>query len=241
MWASVAIIGDIHGCVDELRELLCLLCDVPTIVTTGDLVDRGPDPIGVIKLLRESQIASVCGNHDEKLIRWLRHEEKRRTTGKPNPMQSVSPAEAETYRQLDKSDIAYVLSMPDYLRIADTLVVHAGFMPGVAIEKQKPGDMLRIRWIDNATGKMAVLTDDLSQPLNTTYWMELWRGPNVVYGHSVHSLTDIRIDRTPHGWCAGIDTGCVFGGRLSALLIPTMEIVQVQARKAYCCRSSYHP
>ena len=67
------------------------------------------------------------------------------------------------------------------------------------------------------------------------YWTSKWIGPdNVVYGHAVHSLKSPRVDRpVPGVECWGIDTGCCFGGRLTALCIETREIVQVDAREKY--------
>ena len=116
----------------------------------------------------------------------------------------------------------------------DWLVVHGGF-DATPIETQKPSKMLRCRWIDAATGKMKSLDMDGGAPPGTVWWAERWAGPkNVVYGHAVHSLERPRVDRNAAGAeCWGIDTGCCFGGRLTALVLETREVLQVNARAKY--------
>jgi hypothetical protein len=66
-------------------------------------------------------------------------------------------------------------------------------------------------------------------------WAARWSGPqSVVYGHMVHDLTTPRIDRPADDvWCYGIDTGCCFGGHLTALILPERRLVQVPAERAY--------
>lgn len=228
----LAVIGDVHGCLEELDELLCQLCGIP-IVLTGDLVDKGPDPVGVVRRARETGLVAVRGNHDDKCLRWLRYEH----SGKRNPMTSVSAVEADAYRRLSAEDIVYLTNAPVVLPIMhNVVVVHAGFLPGKPITAQDPREMLRIRWVNNSNGKMASLEADLRQPANTTAWQDLWQGPeSVVYGHNV--VEHVRIDNPrPNVYCYGVDTGCVFGGKLTALLLPSLEVVQVSAKQRYATK-----
>lgn len=85
------VIGDVHGCIDELDELLRTLQYKPgedLVYFTGDLIDRGPSPVGVVRRAREIGAFSVMGNHEEKLVCWFKHEKVRKESGKKNPMQS---------------------------------------------------------------------------------------------------------------------------------------------------------
>src|SRR6476659_3513771 len=91
-------IGDVHGCRLELDELLALVAYTPStdrLVFVGDLVDRGYDPAGVVRLVRELQQAGdvlvIKGNHEEKLCRWFLRVEQQRATGKKNMMAPPNP------------------------------------------------------------------------------------------------------------------------------------------------------
>jgi hypothetical protein len=104
---------------------------------------------------------------------------------------------------------------------------------------QPEDKIIRARWVDD-TGKPVPTDYDAKEakPPGSRHWTELYDLPyHVVYGHEAHSLHLPRIDHRPNGVkCYGIDTGCVHGGRLSALVIANglvQNIVQVQARKKY--------
>ena len=81
MGSRTIVVGDVHGCLEELDELLSRLEVGPSdrLVLAGDLMDRGPDPVGVVRRARERGALAVLGNHDEKHLRFARHEAKRRT------------------------------------------------------------------------------------------------------------------------------------------------------------------
>jgi hypothetical protein len=242
-------IGDVHGCLEELRELLAAAAyreGEDRLVFVGDLVDRGPDPVGVVREVRRlsqrGHVLTVMGNHEEKLVRWFKRVEEERTQGKKNLMTPPDRERLAQWDAFDAEDRAWLAERPITAEAAPGwTVVHGGFE---AIEggAQKPQKMLRCRWIDPETGRMIALPDPsapqgqraLAAPKGI-FWMERWRGPaHVVYGHAVHSLESPRIDRPAAGVeCWGIDTGCCFGGRLTALCLETREITQVPARRAY--------
>ena len=235
------VIGDVHGCALELNELLCKLNVQPgtdRIIFTGDLVDRGPGSLDVVKTARALGATVVMGNHDEKHVRWLKHEAVRKVTGKKNPMR-FSPDRVEIAEGLYREGLAeWIATWPSYARIDDLMVVvHAGALPNVSIEDQHPNDLLHVRFIDNTTGKSAPLVD-LKQPPDSTYWAEMWTGPeSIIYGHNVDDLFRPKVHNpVPDVRCYGIDTGCVFGGSLSAMILPDFRVVQVQARAAYSPR-----
>jgi serine/threonine protein phosphatase 1 len=98
---------------------------------------------------------------------------------------------------------------------------------------------VRLRWVDDDGLYRPYDSDDqgrsvLGRPKDTKYWADVWSGPySVVYGHAVHSLVDPRITVNDGVITVGLDTGCCFGGRLTALLLPSFDFVQVQARRTY--------
>lgn len=228
---SVIIVGDVHGCVDEFRQLIELAGFDPSrdsVVSVGDIIDKGPDPLGAIKFARSIGCQMIMGNHEDKFRRWRRNERVRAATGRANEIK-VSSERAAQWAAFSDEDEAYIVSSPWKIEVSGHVVVHAGMMPGVAISDQNPKVAMRVRRI--AAGKF-------SDESGAVHWAQVWDQPyNVIVGHEVHSMTDVRVDVSSTGhkvW--SIDTGCVHGGRLSAVVIAedgTCEVVQVQASKVY--------
>jgi hypothetical protein len=243
---QIVLVGDIHGCIEEFNELLeKIKYDVNTmaLIPVGDLIDRGPEPKKVVEQIMAMELMPIKGNHDDKAVRFRRHERAFLATGKTNPMR----ANAERAEQKGSSRLKEWMSLTDaevdWLDRLPIMIdfdqnwyaIHGGLEPNKKLGHQDPKQVIRCRWVDNTTGKPLALLPNKKQPPNSTYWSELWPGPeNIVYGHCVHSLTDVRVDTNKSGVkCYGIDTGCCFGGRLSALFYPQMDVVQVQARREY--------
>lgn len=232
------VIGDVHGCLAELDELLARLELRPSdrLVFLGDLVDRGPDPVGVVRRVRALGAECVYGNHEDKHVRWAAHEARRRA--KPdyrNPMSPMQPADAAANAALTQEELAWLSALPTWLDLGDGwLAVHAGLEPARALDEQRRSCVARVRWVD-ARGRMKGGDDPSVPPPGTQLWSEVWKGPqSVVYGHHVLGLEAPRVDRPAAGIeCWGIDTGCCFGGRLTALVLPERRVVQVAARAAY--------
>jgi len=233
------IIGDIHGCSSEFRSLIYQISPKPEdqIILLGDLIDKGPDPAGVVAFAREIGAKMIQGNHEERALRWLGHETKHLATGKVNPM-TVSEDQAAEWRSLSADDVAYLSAAPWNMDLGDNfLAVHGGLVPGVPLEKQKVGTALRLRYL-SAEGKFCAIGPECEAPEGAVDWQDKYDGPHsLVVGHAVHSLTDPRVDRFSDGreiW--NLDTGCVHGGRLTALILQTREVVQVQAEREYSPR-----
>jgi bis(5'-nucleosyl)-tetraphosphatase (symmetrical) len=254
------LIGDVHGCLSELECLLSTLeaaghvnykhtANDPKnkLIYLGDFLDRGSDSVGVVRLVKqqceEDKALAVCGNHDEKHVRWRRHTIQQSLTGKTNPMKPMSPHDLDTHKQLTDEEIAWIRSLPLTLHIhSNWFALHAGLESRFDFDHQDPNQLLRCRYL-NADGKAVALNPDKSQPEGSVFWTEAWNGSqSVVYGHCVHSLTTPRIDDRPNGVrCIGIDTGCCFGGSLTAAILdwknddkdPTISFVQVQATRDY--------
>lgn len=211
----VIIVGDLHGCLDELSALLREVSFRPgdRLIAVGDLVGKGPDGAGVVRFLREHGHEAVRGNHDEKLLSWRRGE-------RDKPLAGAHRADA---LRLSEDDWRWLEARPLFIELPEhrAIVVHAGLVPGVPLERQRREDLLNLRSI-RPDGSPSKRIED-GEP-----WAKLWPGPElVVFGHdAVRGL-----QRWPHA--IGLDTGCVYGGRLSALVLPERTIVSVPAARAY--------
>jgi hypothetical protein len=210
-------IGDVHGCLLELEALLRLLGVDRTdrVVLVGDLVAKGPDSIGVLQLVRERGFLAVRGNHDEHLLRYLLPDEG----GKP-----LKPLHRRIAEAMSEADWSLVQGLPYQLAFPDLgmRAVHAGYLPGVPYDGQPPEVMITIRSL-TADGRPSKRVDD------GVPWASRWAGPeHVVFGHdAVRGL-----QRYPHA--TGLDTGCVYGRALTALVMPEQRLVEVPALREWC-------
>jgi predicted phosphodiesterase len=209
------VIGDVHGCREELEDVLaaCSFERGDDVVLVGDLVAKGPDSAGVVQLCRERGFRSVLGNHDAKVLEFREGQLSKR------PKQT----HVEVAQQLTSADWKYLAALPLWMRLEDrnALVVHAGLVPNVPLEKQRPEDLLKMRSITPEGGISKRAQDGVP-------WASLWPGPeHVVFGHdAVRGL-----QKHPHA--TGLDTGCVYGRFLTALLLPEQRLVSVPARRAW--------
>jgi hypothetical protein len=228
------VVGDVHGCLEELHMLLdlCGLSPGDRLVFVGDLIDRGPDPVGVVRLVRKLGAECLLGNHESKALAWRRQqddlarkaEERRKKDPKWAPPVKKDP-HSEIHAEwmgLSAEDLGWMRSeLPAVLSLSERwLAVHAGF-EDKPLGRQSEEKVLVTRFLWEDSGFMAPIGRDLRQPPGTVFWTERWRGPDsVVYGHHVHDLQDPRVDQCGDGVeCVGIDTGCVFGGRLTAMIL----------------------
>jgi diadenosine tetraphosphatase ApaH/serine/threonine PP2A family protein phosphatase len=236
------IIGDPHGCINELQDLVYnTQANGPEqIIIVGDLVDRGPDSAGVVRFCRENKLKCILGNHEEKYLRYRNHELKRVKDPKyKNPMK-FSQDKLDVYNSLTLEDFDYIEQMPLYLKLGNMVVCHGGINK-TALETPKK-EIIRRRYVFPGSLAMAPLGHDHKAPAGSVFWSEVHTGPeSVIYGHNVHSLTDIKIDNpVPGVFCYGIDTGCCFGGKLTAMVLDDSfdepfypNLIQVQSRKTY--------
>jgi hypothetical protein len=223
------VIGDIHGCLDEFDELLRTVSfnrATDHLVLLGDLVDRGPDPVGVVRRARELRALAVLGNHEEKHLRWRRHEAKRAADASyTNPMRPFTVERLAQHHAFSEDDWSWIAALPITLAIdEDWVAVHAGFEPLLPLSDQRPEKMLRIRYVD-ATGKMKPIHNDTDQPEGTHRWATRWGYPHhIAYGHHAMSFERPHVDRYTEQngelYRVALDTGCCFGGALSAMILP---------------------
>lgn len=225
------IVGDIHGCIDEFNELIKKLSynkNTDRMILLGDLIDRGPDSAAVVKRAREMGLECVMGNHEYKYLKWYNSSAATRS----GVYDKIS-----YYSKFSEEDINYIFHMPTYIKLDKVIVVHAGLRPGISLSNQSKDDLMYLRYTDAdrkflSLKKVAKLG---KEEAGAHFWTEFWYGPeSVVYGHNVHSMTDPLIEEVyPGVTCYGLDTGCCFGGRLTAMVLETKEIVQIQAKRTY--------
>jgi protein phosphatase len=230
------LIGDIHGCSAELAELLAalgyeILSDPPAArhpegrkaIFLGDLVDRGPDSPGVLRLAMGMVAAGsalcVPGNHDIKLMRKLRGRDV-----------TVAHGLAETLAQLEAEPPEFRTEVAEFI---DRLVSHYVLDEGRLVAahagmKQAYQGRGSARVRDFALyGETTGETDEFGLPVRAN-WAADYRGrAAVVYGHTPVPEPEW-LNNT-----INIDTGCVFGGRLTALRYPERTLVSVPARRVY--------
>jgi hypothetical protein len=279
-------VGDIHGCKEELQALLKKAQFDPNedhLVTTGDMIAKGPDSLGTVDLLRGIGASCVRGNHEDRILllaqarssRHLRHHSggnarDEAALEKPsNPLPSWP--DDSLGLELNADHIEYLQSCPVILKVGhidalqgNVVVVHAGLVPGVPLKDQDPGSVMTMRTIDLHThvpskdgkeGPIKEANDKLlvktpkgrwpdKKPPHNVHWAKLWNqfqnmlpefkkwqgkeGMVVVYGHD--SKKGLQLKK----WSKGLDSGCVRGGKLTALIVSKggkgQEIVSVECK-----------
>jgi protein phosphatase len=241
------IIGDIHGCCDELEILLGQLgyqatpstetgfWDFPTyshpegrrVLFVGDLVDRGIRNMDTVKLVRNMIDANsalcVCGNHEFKLMRYLRGKKVTVSHGLQqtiDELESIPPEVSEDYK-IDLQKFLDSLISHYVLDEGKLVVAHAGLKE--ELQGRTSGFVRSFAMYGETTGEI----DEYGLPVRAN-WAQNYRGKaTVVYGH---------VPVREAEWLNNsidIDTGCVFGGKLTALRYPERELVQVPAARVY--------
>jgi serine/threonine protein phosphatase 1 len=211
---KIFAIGDIHGCIGKLRNLVTLLPLNPrrdTLVFLGDYIDRGPDSKGVIDYLLDlrQQIENVVflsGNHEQMFLNYYLRNEGRELylfNGGESTIISYGRAGLTDGRKMNVPErhLAFFTSLRTSYETDDYLFVHAGLKPGVPRQEQDIEDMLWIRheFID--------ADEDF--------------GKTVVFGHT--SLDGPLMGKNK----IGIDSGAVYGGKLTAVELPARTLYQV--------------
>lgn len=229
------IVGDVHGCADELAQLIDKLGLAPEdrLVSCGDLFHRGPDPAGVADLLTEREAPFVLGNHEHRVLRRL---EESRSAESPSerdvagdggmPCHADDAGRARIARFL-RGHHGYYLERGALEGAGETadgrdwVVVHAGIDPTRPLAATSHRVLTRTRRVD-APGR--------------PWWYEGYRGPRLVlFGHTPSPMP--RAHRVGNTLVAlGLDTGCVYGGRLTAYSPELDEFATVKAHRAWAER-----
>jgi bis(5'-nucleosyl)-tetraphosphatase (symmetrical) len=209
------IIGDVHGCHKELKKLLKKVGADPAadrIVFIGDLINKGPSSRGVWELYREMKAVSLMGNHELSLLELVDGKFHRHNKYFDLLRQDFGVAFDDFVQELHQ--------WPFWLEDHELMMVHAGLVPGLHPDQTDPWHLVSLRTWD---GKGEDVKNEKNPP-----WFDLYQGEDlVVFGHwaALGGLDRPKV--------IGIDTGCVYGGDLSCLVLPERRLVKVKAEKKY--------
>jgi serine/threonine protein phosphatase 1 len=242
------IVGDVHGCIVELRELLYDVTPSDRVVFVGDLVDKGPCSVEVVQYYLELRARCtthlIMGNHEETHLRWLSRKlrddapgmERMRSHAECSSIyESLDPLQAQALFQ----SALPALALPEFGLVA----VHAGIpkqleaipaIPGTAHlppdERKIVEQLYRIRYVDDEGDyvSLSAVEHDLR------FWTETYDGRfgHVVYGHQPYPRAS---EPVVSQYATGIDLGCVYGGHLCALVCveKRIETRMVRAHQVY--------
>lgn len=240
------VIGDVHGMLEELRALVDKLNPGADdrLFFLGDLVDKGPDSLGVLRFVRDLGASVVCGNHEESALRLFDKATKAGT------WDGIKKADKEPWlRDLTPDLVDWMRTFPLFIRPLDgVLLVHGGLLPayfdhydalpsaspeawhkggGKTVDRMRR--MLRIRHVyrpgattdkgKDCSGQMVELGNEGE---NTQHWGDWYDGREgfAIYGH------DPQRQGVPclHSHAMALDTGAVFGGRLTAAILDREDL-----------------
>ena len=241
------MIGDVHGCYDELVSLL-RLCKFnilnpkcrsnPSLFFVGDLIAKGPQSQQVLSLIRslpKETVKCVLGNHEHRVLQYAQHLNRipqPSSTSLIPPFSTMQPIRIgvesehlELAKKLSIDDLLFLQGLPLYIRIPEysSVVVHAGLDPMIQlVEDQLPSTLLLSRQIlsDGTVSADLVPTG--------TAWAKLWKGPEtIIFGHDARN--GIQVEE----FAIGLDSGCCYGKQLTAYSFPEREFIQVKALAEY--------
>ena len=233
------LIGDVHGCLDELLELLTRLGYQPDagaglrhpegrrVIFLGDLVDRGPKVVETVSLARRmveaGQALCVPGNHDVKLLRYLKGSKVQIKHGIEQSIAQIDVLPPDEHAAWVEGYCKFVDDLVAHLVLDQGRLVaaHAGMKE--EYQGRASGRVRAFALFGETTGE----TDEFGLPIRYN-WAADYRGQaTVVYGHTPVP-SPAWLNNT-----INIDTGCVFGGQLTALRWPERELVSVPAHQVY--------
>ncbi|MGL4611223.1 MAG: polynucleotide kinase-phosphatase [Trueperaceae bacterium] len=239
------IIGDVHGCADELEELLEKLGYTFTekaegryrriyshpegrkAFFVGDLVDRGPRVLDSYELVKNMMDAGtamcVPGNHDAKLLRKLNGKDVKVTHGLGNTLAELEALPSEIRSSYEKDMAAFIDDLVSHYVLDDgkLVVAHAGMKE--SLQGRTSGTVRAFAMFGETTGE----TDEFGLPVRYNWALDYRGKAMVVYGHTPVPEASF-LNNT-----INIDTGCVYGGALTALRYPERELVSVPAKQMY--------
>eukprot|EP00199_Chlamydomonas_sp_CCMP681_P001670 CAMPEP_0119112928 /NCGR_PEP_ID=MMETSP1180-20130426/42235_1 /TAXON_ID=3052 ORGANISM="Chlamydomonas cf sp, Strain CCMP681" /NCGR_SAMPLE_ID=MMETSP1180 /ASSEMBLY_ACC=CAM_ASM_000741 /LENGTH=361 /DNA_ID=CAMNT_0007100711 /DNA_START=28 /DNA_END=1113 /DNA_ORIENTATION=+ len=240
----LVVVGDVHGCCEELKMLLKkldYLPDTDNLIFVGDLVNKGPDSIGVLRAYQQLRAQAVRGNHDDASLRrwhaWTRGEE-------------LAP-HSEWLKEATESDMNIIEGLPFSLTLPEygVVLVHGGVVPKAStgqvphlsdhpstasgsdqcdttarlLEQQVLKDMVCMRNVvpqapaSQQDGSMHPAWLATSDTADGHAWAQMWHGPwHIMFGHDAKR----RLQLAPNA--TGLDTGCVYGGKLTAVVLPPL-------------------
>lgn len=197
------IIGDIHGCVEELKELLSIFNPTPQdkIYSVGDVINKGEDSRACIRILKSFNIKPVLGNHEY----WYLNR---------YPFDEDSKWKAFYDLNLSIDDVLWLKTLPLFIENDRFILVHGGFDPRIGLEKTDKETLVSIRTLDINKKQIP--------------WYDLYEGEKPVYfGH----WAALGLHRTKNTIC--LDSGCVYGKFLTGYIVEEDKFIKISAKKIY--------
>ncbi|HYA15538.1 MAG TPA: metallophosphoesterase family protein [Syntrophales bacterium] len=212
---KIFVIGDIHGDILKLDRLMAKLdidAERDTLVFIGDYIDRGPNSRAVIDKILDirkkiKNVICLLGNHEQMFLNYYleqRDEELFMHNGGISTLISYGfTREGSKNLKVPEEHMEFLTTLRPYYETDDYIFVHAGLRPGIPVDKQNIDDLIWIRY------------EFINSPYNF--------GKVVIFGHTPLSFTEPLTDKNK----IGLDTGAVYGGRLTCIELPEMKIYQV--------------
>ncbi|MFA4915175.1 MAG: metallophosphoesterase family protein [Syntrophales bacterium] len=210
---KIFAIGDIHGCLFKLKKIMKKIDVDPvhdTLIFIGDYIDRGPDVRGVVDMVLDigrtiNNVICLMGNHEQMFLNYHLHKMDKQlfllNGGTSTIMSYGFTGKAEKNKiKVPEKHMQFFTSLYPYYETDNYIFVHAGLRPCIPLEQQDREDMLWIR----------------KEFIDSTYDF----GKVVVFGHTSFSEPLVGTNKI------GIDTGAVYGGKLTCLELPEMKIHQ---------------
>ncbi len=200
------IIGDVHGCLQELRELLIKIehQSEDRVIMLGDLINRGPDSAGVVGFVRSAGFECLLGNHEYDYLARFGSEKKY----------------INLFDQIGREAHDWIAALPLFIESENFIAVHAGLEPGKHPSQSAPQLLVNIRTWDETNGRIG----GIDQKPWYDYYIE--ERP-VFYGHWARQGLNERKNTI------GLDSGCVYGRELSAYILDERRVIQVSAHRSY--------
>ncbi|KAK6190096.1 hypothetical protein SNE40_002031 [Patella caerulea] len=222
----VFVVGDIHGCCDELQEIVSEAQKEhgdTLFIFVGDMVNKGPKNVEVLDFISTLKSYAVRGNHDEVVLRELAELKKDPSYELREKNKWMTSLRPEHVNYLN--NLPYTISLPSL----NSLIVHAGLIPGIPLEQLDYNNMTNMRNIiteDYFDGRGLVASTGIKDGVP---WASLWSGPEHVYfGHDARR----KLQQYPHA--TGLDTGCLYGGCLTGIFINgCKKMIQIPAKNVY--------
>ncbi|EDM29019.1 putative bis(5'-nucleosyl)-tetraphosphatase, symmetrical [Lentisphaera araneosa HTCC2155] len=218
-------VGDIHGCYAEFKKLLKKVnydADCDRLISVGDIVNKGPQSAAVLDYFIKNKIEVVKGNHEDWLFRALSGE---------SPMYKEGEQIVQESAYSKEEILHWLKNLPCYIKGEDFVAVHAGFSPYCKLKENNERDLFTVRYVDKETQELFA-KDNGEHKLSPWYEEFTYQKPGkreIIHGHWAKKKI------CEYGRVIGLDTGCVYGGHLSAYIFPSKRIVQVpsEQRKQY--------
>lgn len=212
-------VGDIHGCASEFKKLLREVRfqrGHDRLLLTGDAFLKGPEALEVWKTMTEMGAEMVIGSHDARLLDFL--------AGNETPSNPEDTMAVEAFSPIREEIALWLDILPYYIREGDFIVVHAGINPEKGLDRTQRDEFLSIRTWPPTDGLEGPRWHDHFDPID---------GKVVVFGHDAPG--GLVHKRRPEGdttYLVGLDTGCIYGGSLSAYILEEDEFVQVKSEQS---------